>query len=213
MSCCSTRGYSRFFNRRFARKIARKYRKRGLDTTSRRMADFLRERGIEGATVLEIGGGVGEIEVELLKAGAVRATNLELSTEYDEEARKLAEENGFADRMERHIHDIAAAPEAVEPAEVVVMHRVVCCYPDYERLLGAAADHARRAVVFSYPPRNVLSRAFFAVMNAFLWVIRSDFRGFAHPPAAMFAALERHGLRRTFEHHGFVWQVAGLARA
>jgi hypothetical protein len=52
-------------------------------------------------------------------------------------------------------------PEAVEPADMVVLHRVVCGYPDYERLLGAAADHARRALVFSYPPRNAPSRAFY----------------------------------------------------
>ena len=63
------------------------------------------------------------------------------------------------DRIERRIHDIAVAPDAIEPVDIVVLHRVVCCYPDYEKLLGAAADHARRALVFSHPPRNVVSRA------------------------------------------------------
>jgi 2-polyprenyl-3-methyl-5-hydroxy-6-metoxy-1,4-benzoquinol methylase len=211
VSCCDTRAYSRFFNKRFARKVAKKYRKRGLDETSQLMAGFLRDRGIEGATVLEIGGGIGELEIELLKAGAARAVNLELSPEYDEEGRKLAEENGVGDRIERRIHDIAESP--VEPADVVVLHRVVCCYPDYERLLGAAADHARRALVFSYPPRNVLSRAFIAALNFFLRVMRSEYRSFAHPPGAMLAVLDRKGLRRTFAHHGLVWQVAGLERA
>jgi 2-polyprenyl-3-methyl-5-hydroxy-6-metoxy-1,4-benzoquinol methylase len=211
VSCCNTRAYSRFFNKRFARKIAKKYRKRGLDETAQFMADFLRDGGIEGATVLEIGGGVGEIEIELLKAGAGRAVNLELSPEYDEEGRKLAEENGVADRIERRIHDIAESP--VDPADVVVLHRVVCCYPDYERLLGAAADHARRALVFSYPPRNLASRAFIAALNFSLRVMRSEYRSFAHPPAAMLAVLDRKGLRRTFAHHGLVWQVAGLERA
>jgi len=31
-------------------------------------------------------------------------------------------------------------------------------YPDYRRLLTAAAEHARRMVVFSHPPRNAASR-------------------------------------------------------
>jgi hypothetical protein len=35
----------------------------------------------------------------------------------------------------------------------------MCCYPDYARLLGAATDHARHALVFSYPARNLLSPA------------------------------------------------------
>lgn len=197
------------FSRRFARRMAKKYRKKGLDATAQQMADFVAAHGLEGATVLEIGGGVGELHLELLKRGAARATNLELSAEYDEEARRLA--GDLADRIDRRIHDIAEAP--VEPADVVVLHRVVCCYPDYERLLGAAAAHAGRLLVFSYPPRNAVSRALVALSNAFQALLRRDFRAFVHPPAALLAASERDGLRRTFEHHGFVWQVAGLERA
>jgi 2-polyprenyl-3-methyl-5-hydroxy-6-metoxy-1,4-benzoquinol methylase len=211
-SCCPG-DYHRFFSRRFARAFAKKYRKRGLDKTARKMADFLRDRGIEGTTVLEIGGGVGEIEIELLKAGAARAQNLELSPGYEEEARKLAEEAGVEGRVDWHIHDIAQHPHAIEPADIVVMHRVVCCYPDYERLLGAAADHARRALVFSYPPRNALSRTFYGVFNLVMRLMRSSFRGFAHPPGAMLAVLEGRGLRRTYAHHVGIWRLAGLERA
>jgi 2-polyprenyl-3-methyl-5-hydroxy-6-metoxy-1,4-benzoquinol methylase len=211
--CFPTGDYDRFFSGRLARRLAQKYRKRGLDKTARKMADFLRERGIEDATILEIGGGVGEIEIELLKAGAARAQNLELSFAYEEEARKLAEEAGVGRRVDWRIHDIAEDPQAVEPADTVVMQRVVCCYPDYVRLLGAAADHARRALVFSYPRRNALLRAFYGVFNLAMRLLGSRFRGFAHPPGAMFAVLEGRGLRRTYEHHGGIWQIAGHERA
>src|SRR6266508_4321642 len=211
-SCCSPRDYDRFFGKRFAQRLAKKYRKRGLDKTAREMADFLRGRGIEGATVLEIGGGVGEIEIELLKAGASRAQNLELSRAYEGEARRLAEEAGVGGRVEWRIHDIAQDPQAVEPADIVVMHRVVCCYPDYERLLEAAADHARRALVFSYPPRNGVFRAFYGVFNLVMRLTRSSFWGFAHPPGAMLAVLEGRGLRRAYEGHVGIWRVAGLER-
>ncbi len=44
------------------------------------MVDWLVAQGIQGSTVLEIGGGVGEIQLELLRHGAARTTNLELST-------------------------------------------------------------------------------------------------------------------------------------
>ena len=176
------------------------------------MADFVAARGLEGATVLEIGGGVGEIQIELLKAGAARTTHLELSPAYDGEARRLAEEHGVAGRVERRLHDIAAEPDLVARADVVVLHRVVCCYPDYERLLGAAADHAGRVLVFSYPARSVLTRVFMTVANSIQALLRRDFRSFTHPPEAMLAVLDRRGLRRTYEHRGRIWQIAGLER-
>jgi len=193
--------------------MAERYRKRGLDKTARRMVEFVEARGIEGATVLEIGGGVGEIQIELLKRGAARALNLELSPAYDEEAERLLREAGFSERAERRLVDIAVDPEGVAAADVVVLHRVVCCYPDYERLLGTVAEHARRLVVFSYPPRNAVSRLFVAVVNLGFRLLRREYRSFVHPPAAMLAVLGERGLRRTFAEHALVWQVAGLERA
>ena len=209
--CCPSRDYHRFFNKRFARRLANRYRKRGLDPTAQTMFQFLRQLGLEGASVLEIGGGVGEIEIELLQAGAARAQNLELSHAYEQQVRTLAAHAGVQGRLDWRIHDLAEHPGAVAPADLVVLHRVVCCYPDYARLLGAAADHARRALVFSYPPRNLLSRA--AVFNLVMRLTKSRFRGFAHPEGAMLEVLEDHGLRRTFQGRSRIWQVAGLERA
>jgi 2-polyprenyl-3-methyl-5-hydroxy-6-metoxy-1,4-benzoquinol methylase len=211
-SCCPSRDYHRFFNQRFARRLANRYRKRGLDPTAQTMVQVLRELGLEGASVLEIGGGVGELEIELLQAGAARAQNLELSPAYEQEARTLAARAGVQGRLDWRLQDLAEDPGAVAPADLVVLHRVVCCYPDYARLLGAAADHARRALVFSYPPSNALSRAFYVVFNLVMRLTQSGFRGFAHPPGAMLGVLEDHGLQRTFQHRGRIWQVAGLER-
>ena len=212
-SCCPSRDYRRFFNQRFARRLANRYRKRGLDPTAQTMVQFLQELGIEDASILEIGGGVGEIQIELLKLGAARAQNLELSPDYEQQARMLAGQAGVQGRLDWRIHDLAQDPAAVVPADLVILHQVVCCYPDYERLLGAAADHARRALVFSYPPRNALSRAFYGVFNLVMRLTRSSFRGFAHPPGAMLGVLEDHGLRRTYGRRSRIWQVAGLERA
>jgi ubiquinone/menaquinone biosynthesis C-methylase UbiE len=86
-SCCPSRDYHRFFNQRFARRLANRYTKRGLDPTAQTMVESLQATGVEGASVLEIGGGIGEIGVELLQAGAAQAENLELSSAYQEQAR------------------------------------------------------------------------------------------------------------------------------
>jgi 2-polyprenyl-3-methyl-5-hydroxy-6-metoxy-1,4-benzoquinol methylase len=209
---CNARGCDKVFGAWFADRVAKRYRKKGLDKAARRMVAFLNARGVEGATVLEIGGGVGEIGLKLLERGAARAVNLELSPAYEEEGRRLFREHGLEERVTWRLHDIAADPDAIEPADIVVLHRVVCCYPDYRRLLGAAADHARRFVVFSYPPRNPLSRLVVAGANLLTRAFREEFRAFVHPPPAMLAVLEERGFRPVLTHRALVWQIAAFER-
>jgi magnesium-protoporphyrin O-methyltransferase len=114
--------------------------------------------------------------------------------------------------VRRRLVDIAAEPDAVEPADVVVLHRVVCCYPDYATLLGVAADHTRRQLVFSHPPRNLASRAVVATQNLLLRLSGREFRTFAHPPAGMMAVLAEHGLQPVRVRGGRVWRVAAATR-
>ena len=157
--CCEPDPYQSVFTRRFARRTAKRYRNRGLSPAATRIVEFVTDHGVQGASVLEIGGGVGEIQVELLRRGASNVTNLELSTQYEHEAARLLAGTGLAGRVDRRFLDIAREPERVEPADVVVLHRVVCCYPDYQRLLCAAAQHATQLLVYSHPPDNPATRA------------------------------------------------------
>jgi Methyltransferase domain len=162
--------------------------------------------------VLEIGGGIGEIQIELLKLGAASTVNLELSPAYEDEAATLLREAGVKARAERRLHDIAATPDDIAAADLVLLNRVVCCYPDYQRLLTAAADHARHVLVFSYPPTNPISRLAVAAQRLLFRLRRNEFRTYAHPPDAMLSVLRDRGLRLTFTHHTPVWQTAGLER-
>ena len=55
---------------------------------------FIKERGVEGETLLEVGGGIGAVEIELLKAGMARAINVELTPINEAAARELLVEAG-----------------------------------------------------------------------------------------------------------------------
>jgi len=216
--CCDrddfdAEGYDSVFGDRFARRMARRYRKRGLSPAARGISAFLAERDIAGATLLEIGGGVGELHVELLRQGAAHATNLEISGSYEAEASALLERAGMQGRVDRRRVDIARAPDEVEPADVVVLHRVVCCYPDYQRLLSAAGSKADRLLVFSHPPRNLASMTVMAWENAWRRVKGDSFRTFVHPPREMLGVLADAGLRPSYRWRGFGWRVVGLERA
>lgn len=211
--CCGSEGYQTTFGDRFAQRVSRRYRKRGLDRTRQRLVGFLTEKDLEHASVLEIGGGVGEVQVELLRRGASKVTNLEISTNYEAEAARLLAASGVAHRVTRRFIDIAISPAEVEPADVVVLHRVVCCYPDYERLLSAAADHAHRLLVFSYPPRNLVPRASMGAENLVRRMQHNDFRTFVHPPDAMLAVVKAQGLSLRYMHRSHLsWCVAGFER-
>jgi magnesium-protoporphyrin O-methyltransferase len=125
----------------------------------------------------------------------------------------LLERFGVADRVTRQFVDIATSPEEIESADVVVLHRVVCCYPDYERLLSAAASHAKRLLAFSHPPRNLFSRMIVSGENLLHRLRGGDFRAFVHPPEAMIATAEAQGMSVSYQHRGLSWNIVGFERA
>ena len=211
--CCTPRGYRWIFSERSAQREARRYRRRGLDGTSRRVVDFLKKQGVEGRTVLEIGGGIGAIQIELLKAGASRATSIELTPTYEREANQLLSEAGLSGRVERKVMDFAQTSDQVESADVVVMNRVLCCYHDMPRLAGAAADHAQQTLVMTFPRGALWLRAMLGAGNGLLWLTRRDFHIFVHRPSEIMATSQRHGLRPVINQTGVMWTLAALARA
>ena len=73
---------------------AKRYRRKGLDGTFKRIFDSSKSGESEGKTFLEVGGGSGAIEIELLKAGMARAINVEVTPTNEAAARELLVEAG-----------------------------------------------------------------------------------------------------------------------
>ena len=211
--CCSPKGYRWLFSERSARGEARRYRRKGLDSTSRRIVDFIKRQGVENRTVLEVGGGIGAIQIELLKAGAARATSIELTPTYEEVAAGLVREAGFTDRIDRKVMDFVDASAELEAADVVIMNRVICCYPDMPRLAGAAAERTRELLVMSYPREVWWTKIGLKLGNSALRATRREFQVFLHPPRDIIAVSEGHGLRTVLNQTGAFWTVAALTRS
>ena len=212
-NCCTPKGYRWVFSEGRARADAKRYRRRGLDRTSKRIAELLKRDGVKGRTLLEVGGGVGAIQIDLLRAGVTRAVSIELTPTYEEAAGLLLRDAGLADRVERRVLDFAAVGGDVAPADIVIMNRVICCYPDRPRLAGAAADHARDVLVLSFPKQSWWTRIGLQLGNVALRLARREFRIFLHSPDQILAAVERHGLTTTSNRRGLFWQVATLRRS
>lgn len=212
MNCCRPLGCQDVFTPAQADRDLRRYRRRGLPGSAAWLRDVLVRDGVDDRTVLEIGGGIGSLQVELLRAGAIKATNLELVDSYEAAARSLVSGRAVEGRVERLLGDLVRQPDIVPRSSIVIMHRVVCCYPDWEGLLGAAASRAERRLALTFPTARWWVRLGFWGMNGWLWLRRSAFRGYVHPPHQMLAFARRAEFHVTGERRGLVWSSVVLER-
>lgn len=210
--CCEPQGYDLVFSTRQAERDAARFHKSGLTWAPRRTLELFREGVVGGRTLLEVGGGVGDLQIELLRAGVERAVSIELSAGYEQAAARLLDEDGLAGRSSRVVGDFAARPELAGAADVVVMHSVVCCYPDAERLLAAAAARTRRYLVLSYPRQTWWMRAWAPLQNLYPRLRGSDFRFYVHPVATIRDTVEHAGLRWVHGEQNWVDHLAVFAR-
>jgi hypothetical protein len=210
--CCSPSGYRWAFSENRAWREARRYERRGLEPTSRRIVECLTAQDVEGLTLLEVGGGVGAVQIELLKAGVAQAVSVELTPTYEKAAGELLRASGFKDRVERKVMDFVQAAEDVEGADIVVMNRVLCCYPDMPALAGAAATHARQVLVLTFPRRTWWTRLGLSLANLVLRMTRRGFQIFVHRPEQILATAEDRGLKATVDRAGIFWQMIALRR-
>ena len=200
------------FKPREARKSLSRYRRKGLDTIERRMVASVPATALDGASILEIGGGIGAIQAEFLAAGANRGEIIELVSAYEPYARELAHEKGLDNRSTFRVADILDEPEDVAPRDIVVLNRVVCCSPDGVQLTGFAARHSERMLLLSFPRDLVLVRAVALVMNGMLRLVGRSFRVFVHPRSSLYAAAQAEGLALAKTGHRIAWEFAAFRR-
>jgi len=212
MSCCTPAGYGTVFGRSTAQRDARRYRRKGLRGSARWLADQVAKHGVRGRSILEIGGGIGDIQLELLRAGAAHTTNIEIIDTYEDAARALMTEVGLQERMERRIGDVGVHPEDAPSADVVLLHRVICCYSDPDALMAAACSHSRGLIAITIPRETWWNRLGFGAMNVWFRIRRIDFRVYVHPIAPMLKLAASSGYRSTDDHRGRLWVSILLAR-
>jgi len=205
MNCCTPTGYRTIFGTKTVQRDVRRYRRKGLSGSAGWLRDALTQDGVNGRSVLEVGGGIGDLQIELLEAGASHATNVEIIDNYEATAHALIQEHGMDDRVERHIADFAEQAEQVPAADIVILHRVICCYPDPDTLTSAACGRAKDRVAITIPREARWVKFGFWAMNAWLRIRRIAFRGYVHPHAQILDAAATHGFHATHHDRGLLW--------
>jgi hypothetical protein len=200
------------FGEAAARRSLRAYRRSGAPKTTAWLIEGLREGGIDGLTVLDIGAGVGAVHLELLASGASAATDVDGSPAYVAAAREEAARRGSSDRVRHEVGDFVALASNIEPADLVALDRVVCCYPDMDALVRLSVAHARRRYGLVYPRDTWWIRGGSRFLNGFARLFRQDVRAWIHPTAAVDAIVRAAGFAPRFERRNVFWQVAVYER-
>ena len=211
MACCS--GCSRYaeaerqFGTAIAARDVERYRRKGPDATSRLLLNALREHVDGASSLLDTGGGIGALDFELLANGVGLATLVDAAQAYLDAAAREAESRKMADRLRCVLGDFAVLADEIESADIVTLHRVVCCYPDHASLLQAAATHARRVLAFTYPLDRWYVRCWLALENVRRRLLGNPFRTFLHAPGAMEARVMQDRFVRVHRSRTFVWSI------
>jgi magnesium-protoporphyrin O-methyltransferase len=207
MSCAQCIGIEDMFNEKRAASELRRYRRLGPGKTSRLLVESVSAEGVEGRTVLDIGGGLGAVHLGLLSAGAREAVDVDASAGYLKAARREAERQGLAGRI-RHLHgNFVDLAREVPMADIVTLDRVLCCYDDAPSLLDSSAAKARSILGLVYPIDSGLMKIAQALINSLLRALRKRFRIFVPSTVQVEAIARSHGFLKRAYHRSGIWQV------
>jgi 2-polyprenyl-3-methyl-5-hydroxy-6-metoxy-1,4-benzoquinol methylase len=202
-----------FYNEKLAASQLRKYREKGAIASTQTLIDALKAEGVEGATLLDIGGGIGAIQHELLDTGAAHATSADASAAYLEAAREESMLRGLGDRVTYRHGDFVELAESIPPADIVTLDRVINVYPDWERLAELSAARAQRLYGLVYPRNTPMVKLVILAMNLILRVRRKPVRASIRPADEIERIARENGLNPHFSQNvGPAWQVSVYRR-
>lgn len=214
MRCCCphSNSASKVFSI-FARRYRKRFQRRGFEPSQEQLLTGLRQAGFVDATVLEIGSGVGHLHQTLLERGAARAVGIDLAPRMVEEAQAWALERGLADRVAYLQGDFMELDDQLQPADVTVLDKVVCCYPDADGLVHRSLAKTGRVYALTYPRDRWYVRFAVAVGAALLRLVGSEFRPYVHDPAAIERWIEEAGFRKCYQDHTPIWLTQVYSRS
>lgn len=207
-ACCRAAPCEELFDARVAAWNLRAFRRGGLSRVQRQMLDTVPTEQVQRGRILEIGGGIGVLQAELLRRGAASGEVVELVSAYKPYAEQLADEVGVADRSTFHVLDLLGDPGGTQPANVVLLDKVICCSPEGLELIRLAAGLTRGTLVISFPRASWWMRLAARGQHALFRLLRRDYRFFVRPTAQIHAAATDAGLVKVATRRAALWEIA-----
>src|SRR5438094_3969899 len=185
-----------------------KYKSKGLTASTEVLLGLLTEKGLVGKIVLDIGCGTGFFALETLRQGASSCMGVDLSSAAIHEANEFAKESGLQDRARFEVADAASIQHA---ADIVVMDKVLCCYPDADSLLKTASSSSSDLLGFVVPRDEGLMRPVMRIGTGLINLVemlrRTGFRLYLHPLRSLDKLLVDNGFQRSSKAKSRFWLV------
>ena len=206
MACCTRYcAAEAHFSTKMAQRDLRRYQRRGAEGVTRILLAELRRWPLQDKHLLDVGSGIGVVSAELADNGVADATLVEASPAYLEAARGHIASRYTPPPTHFVLGDFTKMVDTLPDADVVALDRVVCCYPDADGLLQAAASRTRHLLTLTYPRDRRYVRGVIAVQNVVRRLKGNAFRVLVHSPEQMRATLKSAGFVRTAGRETLVW--------
>jgi len=195
-----------FFSKE-ARNFLKRSKRRGLEKSQKNLVEGLSKAGISDKSILEIGCGVGYLHSRLLLGGARSAFGVDISEEMLRLAKMYMKELGLEDKTDYLQGDFAEISEAVKPSDILILDKVICCYPEVENLVEKSIAKTKSIYAFTLPRDAWWVKSGMTVVIRFLKLFGSKFHPYFHDHAIVNGRLANNGFTQIYHNQTLAWET------
>ncbi len=181
------------------------WKRRALKHPRRSCSESLDEIGFDNQSVLEIGCGTGFFHQTMVQSGASKATGIDISKKMIDYAQSLASKKGLAEKTAYSTGDFVETQDQYGDHDVMLLDKVICCYPDSETLIKLSTEKCRKSYALTYPRDSWIPRLSFGVIRFFLALARSGFKPKIYPVSWVREQIEQAGFKRKSSWNDYFW--------
>jgi len=214
MNCCCphSRSAGRFFSL-FARRYRKRFEHKGFEPSQKQLIEGLDAIGYRENSILEIGSGVGHLHQTLLERGARSAVGVDLAPKMLAEARRWADERALGERVDYLEGDFVDHAGEIERADIAILDKVICCYPNAGRLVRDSLAKTRRGYAFTVPRERWFVRLAVGTLAFAMRILCSKFRPYVHDIEGIDTLIVDAGFEQHFEASTAFWLTRVYQRA
>ena len=202
---CNCIGIEKTFGEKNAKHKLKQYLKKGAGKETKTLINAFKNFNLKNKSLLDIGGGIGAIPIELAKQGVFGVTGVDASTHYlkiaKKEISKILSDVKF---IEGDFVDLA---DEIPEHDIVTLDKVICCYAGMERLVSYSAKKAKKYYAIIIPREIFLIKLGLKLLNLIYLIIQNPMKVFAHKTDDVEKIIFENNFKNIFYSNTFAWQI------